>query len=171
MLPLMEGRTARCSYAHSSVVWPLPMLMLPVLAPPLLCCVHVLVGDWLAGTERCCRRCRRCSRTSLLPSCRSLPHPPPPPCRLSSLDLRSPVEILRPGLPAIAELSALTSLALDFYVAGSGGSEDLMLTVVAPPHLQNLVISSDRNRCGAGRGAVRLVHGRGAACPAQGADA
>ncbi|EFJ45346.1 hypothetical protein VOLCADRAFT_94477 [Volvox carteri f. nagariensis] len=65
--------------------------------------------------------------------------------RLSSLDLRAPAECLKPGLPALAELAVLRSLSLDLYCASD---EELMVTVVAPPNLDSLFVSSDRSRSG-----------------------
>ncbi|GLC56921.1 hypothetical protein PLESTB_001163500 [Pleodorina starrii] len=65
--------------------------------------------------------------------------------RLSSLDLRAPAECLKPGLPALSELGGLRSLSLDLYCASD---EELMVTVVAPPNLQSLFVSSDRSRSG-----------------------
>ncbi|GIM00383.1 hypothetical protein Vretimale_5163, partial [Volvox reticuliferus] len=65
--------------------------------------------------------------------------------RLSSLDLRAPVECLKPGLSAVAELAALRSLSLDLYCASD---EELMVAVVAPPNLESLFVSSDRSRSG-----------------------
>ncbi|GIL49495.1 hypothetical protein Vafri_5820 [Volvox africanus] len=65
--------------------------------------------------------------------------------RLSSLDLRAPVECLKSGLPAVAELAALRSLSLDLYCASD---EELMVAVVAPPNLKSLFVSSDRSRSG-----------------------
>ncbi|KAG2484388.1 hypothetical protein HYH03_016803 [Edaphochlamys debaryana] len=65
--------------------------------------------------------------------------------RLTSLDLRAPVECLKPGLPALAELRGLKALSLDLYCATD---EELMVTVVAPPGLESLFVSSDRSRSG-----------------------
>ncbi|GFR47940.1 hypothetical protein Agub_g9743 [Astrephomene gubernaculifera] len=64
---------------------------------------------------------------------------------LTSLDLRAPAECLKPGLPALAELTCLRALALDMYCAGE---EELMVTVVAPANLDSLFVSSDRSRSG-----------------------
>ncbi|KXZ53274.1 hypothetical protein GPECTOR_7g1168 [Gonium pectorale] len=63
--------------------------------------------------------------------------------RLTSLDLRVPVEVVKPGLPALAELRSLEAMSLDLYCASE---EELMVTVVAPPNLTSLSVSSDRSR-------------------------
>ena len=100
---------------------------------------------------------------SALPSC--LPSSSP---RLRQLDLRAPAECLKPVLPSLAEHSCLTSLSLDLY---SASEEELMVTVVAPPRLESLFVSSDRSRWGRelggggvgswGQGLVAAVASRG----------